>query len=80
MERRLITNPILSALHLRGPKSYIYMFTSIEEINDWLGFHYQSETINWHGNSKYYKTLTSTEVIIFVPYNLKLSSSFQNDT
>jgi hypothetical protein len=26
----------------------MYMFTSIKEISDWMGFHYQSETLIMH--------------------------------
>ena len=45
LEGRLITNPILSALHLQHPKSYIYVHFQLV-ISNWLGFHYESETIN----------------------------------
>ena len=51
----------------------ICMFISIEYISNWLGFHFWSETINKACNSlgsqKYYKTLISIEVIIFVTYH-----------
>jgi hypothetical protein len=44
------------------------MFTSIEQISNWLEFHFQSETTNkacnQFGSQKYYKTLISTEFII----------------
>ena len=48
----------------------IYMFTSIEQISNWVGFYFQSETTNktcnQFGSQKYYKTLISTKFIIFV--------------
>ena len=50
------------------------MLTIIEEINNRLGFQFRSEPIikacNYLG-SQNYKTLISTEVIIFVTYHWK---------
>ena len=54
---------ILIALHLQGSKSNIYVHFHWV-VSNWLGFHYESETINkacnWFWSQTYYKTLTST--------------------
>ena len=46
LEGHLSTNPILSALHLWGPKSNIYVHFPLINKKNWWGFHSQSEAIN----------------------------------
>ena len=68
------TTPILSALHLQGPTSNIYLHLSKQAI-DWNFILNVNPSIK-HAikleNQKYYQTLISSdEVIIFVTYHWK---------
>ena len=79
LEGRLTTNPILSALHLQGLKSNIYVhFHLVNKSLNGIWFrkwnHQPRTQLTW--KSKHYKILINIEVIIFVTYHLKLSLSF----
>ena len=79
LEDLVTTNPILTALHLHGLKSNIYVhFQSVHK--QLSGFHSGNETINEAcnqlGGQKHYKIFINIEVIIFVTYHLKVSLSF----
>jgi hypothetical protein len=67
---RPFTNLLLSALHVQGPKSNI--FVQFYWVNKQLiGISFSKWTANKTWSQKYYKTLICTEVIIFVTYHWK---------
>ena len=75
LEGHLTTNPILSALHFQGPESNIYVhFHWVDKQLTRSSFSKVKSPINHVINlevRKYYKSLISTEVIIFVTYHWK---------
>ena len=75
LEGRLTTNPILSALRLRGLKSNIYVHCQVVSkqsigISSQKWNHQWSMKLKWR--SKHYLILT-IEVIIFLTYSMRLS-------